>query len=79
MNELVTAERGLLVPAQAKGQRDLATLYGFEPADMAAAIERCIAMPETETAALGAAARRWYEAERQALPQRLHEALTALA
>lgn len=79
MNELVAPDRGVLVPAQAKGRRDLATLYGFAAADMAAAIERCIAMPEAEAAALGAAARRWYEAERQALPLRLHEALTALA
>lgn len=78
MNELVTPARGVLVPAQAAGTQDLATLYGFRDDDMAHAIERCAAMPEAEAAALGAAARAWFEAERAAFPARLHEALGAL-
>jgi hypothetical protein len=56
MHELVTAERGVLVPAQATGTQDLATLYGFRAGDMVRAIERCVAMSEGEAAALGAAA-----------------------
>ncbi len=75
MHELVTAERGVLVPAQAAGTQDLATLYGFRDEDMARAIERCAAMPEAEAVALGATARTWYEAERSAFPARLREAL----
>ncbi len=75
MHELVTAARGVLVPAQAAGTQDLATLYGFRDEDMARAIERCAAMPEAEAVALGAAARTWYEAERAAFPARLREAL----
>ncbi|MDO1529805.1 glycosyltransferase [Fulvimonas sp. R45] len=75
MNELVTAERGVLVPATATGTQDLATLYGFRDADMARVIERCVAMPEDEAGMLGAAARAWYEAERAAFPGRLRAAL----
>jgi Glycosyltransferase len=75
MHELVTAERGVLVPAQATGSQDLATLYGFRDADMAHAIERCVTMPQAEADALGAAARAWFEAERTAFPTRLRAAL----
>ena len=78
MHELVTTERGVLVPAQATGSQDLATLYGFHDADMAHAIERCVTMPEVEADALGAAARAWYEAERAAFPARLREALESI-
>ena len=78
MHELVTAGRGVLVPAQATGMQDLATLYGFRDEDMARAIERCVAMPEDEVGMLGAAARSWYEAERAAFPARLRAALDAV-
>lgn len=75
MHELVSPERGMLVPARPCGQQDLADLYGFEADDMAAAIERCIAMSDAEAEALGMAARRWYDDEMRAFPQRLSEAL----
>lgn len=75
MNELVTPERGVLVPAQPLGQQDLATMYGWDEDAMRAAIERCIAMDAAETERLGAAARAWYEANRNGFPARLREAL----
>ena len=78
MHELVTPGRGVLVPAQAAGTQDLATLYRFRAEDMACAIERCVAMSEDEAAVLGAAARAWYEAERAAFPARLRAALDAV-
>lgn len=78
MNELVTPARGVLVPAQAYGQQDLATLYRSADADMAVAIERCIAMDASEAGQLGYAARTWYEANRDAFPARLHEAMYAI-
>lgn len=61
MNELVTADRGVLVPAHATGTQELATLYDFDEEGMCAAIERCIAMSHEEQLALGHAARQWYE------------------
>ncbi|HKR75951.1 MAG TPA: glycosyltransferase [Rhodanobacter sp.] len=78
MNELVTAGRGVLVPAQAVGTQDLATLYGFHAEDMTRAIERCVAMPEAEANMLGAAARSWYETERDEFLARLRAALDAV-
>jgi glycosyltransferase involved in cell wall biosynthesis len=75
MNELVTAERGVPVAARAVGQQDLATLYMADEAALEAAIERCIAMDVDEAEQLGAAARTWYEANRDAFPTRLREAL----
>jgi glycosyltransferase involved in cell wall biosynthesis len=75
MHELVTPARGVLVAAHAVGRQDLATLYGFDEDAMRAAIERCVAMEAAETERLGAAARAWFEANRDAFPQRLREAL----
>lgn len=78
MNELVTADRGVLVPAQAEGSQDLATLYGYSDAAMSAAIERCIAMDTPVAEQLGHAARHWYEANRAEWPARLRAAIDAL-
>ncbi len=78
MNELVGADRGLLVPARAIGQQDLATLYDFEPAAMERAVESCLQMSDAEADHLGRAARAWYDAESAALPQRLRAALDDL-
>lgn len=74
MNELVAAARGVLVPAHAVGTQDLATTYGFDAGDMAAAVTRCIGMTEMEANVLGAAARVWFEAGRAAFAQRLRAA-----
>ncbi len=79
MNELVGADRGLLVPARAVGRQDLATLYDFEPAAMERAVETCLQMSAAEAERLGRAARAWYDAERAALPQRLRVALDDLS
>lgn len=78
MNELVGADRGLLVPARAIGRQDLATLYDFEPAAMARAVETCLQMSDAEADRLGRTARAWYVDESAALPQRLQAALDAL-
>lgn len=77
MNELVTADRGLLVAAQAIGKQDLSTLYGFTDEAMTQAIEHCLAMDANSAEQLGHAARDWYESNRAELPQRLQEALRA--
>lgn len=75
MNELVTAERGVLVPAQAIGAQDLATCYGFSEEAMEAAIERCLGMDDTATERMGESARAWYESNNADFPARLLSAL----
>lgn len=78
MNELVNRQRGMLVSAYPCGQQDLATLYAFDPASLAEAVNACLRMSESEADALGRAARQWYDREAGAFPQRLGEALQAL-
>jgi len=78
MNELVTADRGLLVAARACGRQGLATLYDFDLDQMRNAVERCIAMPVDEQMRLGRAARTWFESNRDAFRTRLHDALAEL-
>ena len=62
MNEHVDAGCGVLVPAHRSEPRHLGTNYFVDPAALEAAIERLIALKDTEKAALGAAARQRYEA-----------------
>lgn len=78
MNELVTAERGILVGARANGTQALATLYDFDDAAMETAIARCTAMSPLESDMLGKRARHWFETNREAFPQRLGEELRRL-
>ena len=78
MNEMITPERGLLLPYARTGTQHLAVTYHFDDAAMEAAVMRAIAMDDAECRVLGAAARAWYESERAALPQRLDGALRSL-
>lgn len=78
MNELIAAERGLLVAAHPAGQQDLATLYDFDEAAMVEAIERCIAMGNVECARIGDNARHWYERNAREFATRLADALHGL-
>jgi glycosyltransferase involved in cell wall biosynthesis len=79
MNELVTAERGVLVAAHANGTQELATLYDFDLDAMRAAIERCVAMSKEEQASLGHAAREWYEQNNTAFRKRFLDAIANAA
>ena len=78
MNEMITPERGVLVPWSHTGSHHLATTYHFEDATMEQAIEQALAMDDARCEALGSAARAWYEAERAALPDRLDAALQGM-
>lgn len=77
MNELVTAERGLLVRATVGGKQRLATLYDFDLEAMEQAIERCLAMSEQQRAQLGTHARAWFEENQRQFPARLVAGLQA--
>jgi glycosyltransferase involved in cell wall biosynthesis len=79
MNEMITPERGVLVPWSHTGTQHLATTFHFEDAAMERAIEHVLAMDDARCDAAGAAARAWYETERAALPDRLDAALRGVA
>lgn len=78
MNEMITRERGILLPYSCTGTQHLATTYHFDAPAMEDAIECAIALDDSQCRTLGAAARSWYEAERAAFPQRLDAELRAL-
>jgi len=78
MNEMITPERGMLVPYSRTGTQHLATTFYFDDTAMEQAIERALATDDTHCEALGAAARAWYEAERAAFPARLDAALRGM-
>ena len=79
MNELVTPERGVLVPVGRTAHHNLAPLNFFDDAAMEAAIERIIAMSDAECERLGAAARAWFVDNDRAFPDRLDAAIASLA
>ena len=74
MNELVSAARGILVPAHAAGRQHLATTYEFEPDGLAAAIEQALAIGDDGRRRLGAAARAWFLDNKRDFPARLARA-----
>ena len=78
MNELVRAERGLLVAAQAIGTLNAATRYHFDEEALEAAIERARNMSPVEYNALGVAARSWFETNQQRFGGLLQGALQPL-
>ena len=78
MNEMITPERGILVPYSRTGTQHLATTYHFDDAALEAAIAQAIATDTARCGAMGAAARAWYEFERAAFPARLDDALRGM-
>ncbi len=78
MNELVTAERGILIDAGEAGPFNLSTLHRFDEAALEVAIARLLAMSEPERAALGAQARAWFESNEAGFTARLDAALRQL-
>lgn len=71
MNELVTAERGLLMPYERTGTQRLAQTHYFSTTGLQSAMERVIAMSDEEWARLSANARGWFEANRRDFPRRV--------
>jgi Glycosyl transferases group 1 len=78
MNELITPERGVLVPVARTGRQNLAATNFFDEAAMTAAIERMIALDDNAAAMIGAAARSWFEGNDRAFRQRVDAAVRDL-
>lgn len=78
MNELVSAERGILVKASQAEPFNLATLHRFDEAALEAIIPRLVNMPEQERAALGTRARAWFTSNEAAFAGQLDAALRQL-
>lgn len=78
MNELVAADRGLLVAATQAGRQGLATLCRVDPAAMEHAVETCLRMDTAQLAAIGQHARAWFDDNQARFPTRVAEALATL-
>ncbi|HEY2396403.1 MAG TPA: glycosyltransferase [Rudaea sp.] len=78
MNELVTIERGVVVPVARTATQRLATTNYFDDAEMERAVERIIGLGDAECERLGSAARAWFLDNDRAFSGRLDAAVRAL-
>ncbi|MGH8232946.1 MAG: glycosyltransferase [Rhodanobacteraceae bacterium] len=78
MNEMVTSDRGALVPFSRTGIQSLATTYFYDGAAMEMAIERLLATSDAELERMGQAARSWFEDNDRAFRTRIADAVHAL-
>lgn len=78
MHEMVTPERGVLVPWARCGSQRLATTYFVEPAAIGEGVERLLALDEAQRARLSANARAWWLDNDRAFATRLRDAIDAL-
>ena len=60
MNELVTPERGVLIPVARTGRQAAAVTWLADPIEIAEAVERALALDEAECETLGNAARKFF-------------------
>lgn len=79
MNEMVTPERGALIPYSRTDTQGLATTYFYDGASLETVIERLLATPDAELERLGKAARAWFEDNDRAFRARIAEAVRTLA
>src|ERR1700722_9126890 len=79
MNELIGAERGVLVGARLGEQHNLARIARFDEAALEAALERSLALGTAQLDAIGAGARRWFLANKQGFVARVQGAVTDIA
>ncbi len=79
MNELVTAERGLLVGYDRTSKQNLATCYHVGAAQLQETIERALEMPAEQASALGMEARKFFLSNDAAFKERIHVLMKDIA
>lgn len=75
MNEMVTPERGVLVPFVETGTQRLATTYFVDRPALESAIEKVIAMDDRECDRMSAASRSWWQDNDREFRKRFVDAL----
>jgi glycosyltransferase involved in cell wall biosynthesis len=78
MNELVTAQHGLLIPVARTGRQGAARTWLVQTHEIEAAVLRALSLAETECDAIGAAARRFYSENDRSFRARLVSVLQAV-
>ena len=79
MNELVTADRGILVRYARVGTQRLATTYFVDDSTLAEGVERMLSLDAAQRRAFREAARAWYEANDRDFRRRIVAAVADLA
>jgi len=79
MNELIDAQRGLLVEGRSAGRHNLADLYRFDDQALESSVERALALSQTEVQVMGDAARDWFLSNKRGFPGRIERALVEVA
>ena len=78
MNELIAPGRGLPVAAQPGAVHNLVRLSLFDEAALVAAVERALALPDSELESIGTAARGWFLQNKAGFAARLGQAMSRL-
>jgi glycosyltransferase involved in cell wall biosynthesis len=78
MNELVTADRGILVDYAHTEPMRLGTRYFVDPASLEEGVERAIRLSDDEVDRLGRNARQWFLTNQREFPERLQSALAQI-
>lgn len=79
MNELVTAERGLLVGYDRTSKQNLATCYHVGEAQLQSTVERALSMTLERAAELGTEARRFFLSNDAEFKERIHVLMADMA
>jgi hypothetical protein len=79
MNELVGAERGVLVRVHAGERHNLARIARFDDAALEAAVERSLTLSALQLDAIGAAARHWFLVNKHGFVARVQSAVADIA
>jgi len=75
MNELVSAQRGLLIAAHTGARHNLATVANFDEASLQAQMRGALGMNEAQLTALGSAARTWFLDNKRGFNARVQRAV----
>ena len=78
MNELVTRDRGLVIPSDRSEPRHLGTNWIVSVAALEAVIQHCLNLSTSERTHLGTAAREWYVSNDQQFRQKFSEVVRTL-
>jgi hypothetical protein len=77
MNELITSDRGLLVPYAGSGRMALATTYQFDDTHLVASVEQALSFSDAEVRRISARARQWFQENQQTFVARVGAAVQA--
>jgi len=78
MNELITRDRGVLVPYDRTSVQNLATTYFFDEQALEAAVSQVLSLADDALDRIGAGARRWFLDNDRSFHERVHSVLLPL-